>query len=183
MTAKFFTFSAILNKGVLHVLSRIQEEDTELDNVEEILCGTQLSEQNLVHLHTCRIPVVTEANAHHSILLRQYRLIDLPAVVQVWQHVRHLGDGFVHLSVAQKRYPLAINFSSQRLLCENKQRARICAERSTFLALSTTAVHSASHLHFFPSTALCRNISTHKGMSTMAQRRDRNLFFPLQYFP
>lgn len=47
--------------------------------------------QHLVHLHTRGVPVVSKADDDHAVLLRQDGLIHLPAVVQVWEHVRHLG--------------------------------------------------------------------------------------------
>lgn len=49
--------------------------------------------EHLVHLHTGGVPVVSKANDHHAVLLRKDGLIHLPAVVQVWEHIRHLGGG------------------------------------------------------------------------------------------
>lgn len=46
--------------------------------------------KNFVHLHTCRVPIVSEADNQDSVLLRQDGLVDLPAVVEMWQHVRHV---------------------------------------------------------------------------------------------
>jgi hypothetical protein len=39
-----------------------------------------------------RVPIVTETNDHNAVLLRQDRLVDSVAAVEVRQHVRHLGS-------------------------------------------------------------------------------------------
>ena len=43
----------------------------------------------LIHLHAGRVPVVTEADDDHTILLAEDGLVDLPAVVEMAQHIRH----------------------------------------------------------------------------------------------
>lgn len=45
--------------------------------------------EHFVHLHTGRVPIVSESDHHHTILFRQDRLIDLPAIRQMLQHIRH----------------------------------------------------------------------------------------------
>lgn len=46
--------------------------------------------QNLVHLHARWVPVVSEADDQNSVLLRQDGLVNLPAIVEMREHVRHL---------------------------------------------------------------------------------------------
>ena len=46
--------------------------------------------QNLVHLHASGVPVVSETNDDHAVLLRKDGLVYLPAIVQMRKHVRHL---------------------------------------------------------------------------------------------
>ena len=46
--------------------------------------------QNLVHLHASGVPVVSETNDDHAVLLRQDALVYLSAIVQMREHVRHL---------------------------------------------------------------------------------------------
>lgn len=46
--------------------------------------------ERLVHLHAGGVPVVTEADDDDAILLTEDGLVDLPAVVEMAQHVRHL---------------------------------------------------------------------------------------------
>ena len=59
--------------------------------VLDLLCD---SEQRLVHLHALGVPVVPEPDHHHTVLLRQDGLVNLPAIVEMGEHERH-GAGWV----------------------------------------------------------------------------------------
>lgn len=44
---------------------------------------------HLVHAHTSGIPVMSEANYHHSVVFRIYRRVNLRAAVEVGEQVAH----------------------------------------------------------------------------------------------
>jgi len=45
--------------------------------------------EGLVHHHALGVPVVPKADDNNAVLLRFYRLIDVPARRKMWQKVRH----------------------------------------------------------------------------------------------
>ena len=67
-------------------LSDVHEVDD--GKVLHLLCAAV---QCLIHYHTSRVPVVAEPNDNDSVFFGHDRLVHLPAIVQVLQHVRHPG--------------------------------------------------------------------------------------------